>query len=150
MSETSEFLKRLGIFQGLSDEEVAMVAGLCTPVKHRSGDTIVAIGDPADSFYLIQHGAVQIVTRAETGSQDEAAGDAVRLSLGRGQPFGEMALVDGGPRSATVRASSDVALYVINCAQFLALCEQFPSLGYRVMRNVAADLSFKLRQRNLI
>jgi CRP-like cAMP-binding protein len=110
----------------------------------------VAIGDPADSFYLIQHGAVQIVTRAETGSQDEAAGDAVRLSLGRGQPFGEMALVDGGPRSATVRASSDVALYVINCAQFLALCEQFPSLGYRVMRNVAADLSFKLRQRNLI
>ena len=150
MSEASEFLKRLTIFQSLSDDELAMVAELCQPVKLRSGDMIVAIGDPADCFYLIQRGTVQIVTRDEPASQGEAAGDGVRLSLGRGQAFGEMALVDGGPRSATARASSDLALYVINCAKLIALCEQFPSLGYRVMRNVAADLSFKLRQRNLM
>jgi CRP/FNR family transcriptional regulator, cyclic AMP receptor protein len=150
VSETAEFLKRLGFFQGLSDEELVMVAALCTLAKYRSGDTIVAIGDPADSFYLIQRGSVQIITRAEADDQVGRAGDAVRLSLGRGQAFGEMALVDGGPRSATARASSDVAVYVIKCADLIALCEQFPSLGYRVMRNVAVDLSFKLRQRNLM
>jgi CRP-like cAMP-binding protein len=61
-----------------------------------------------------------------------------------------MSLVDRGPRSATVRALTDGALLqALRREAFLDLCEANPHLGYRVMRNMAADLSFKLRHRML-
>jgi CRP-like cAMP-binding protein len=72
------------------------------------------------------------------------------VTLGKGQSFGEMGLVDRGARSATVRAASDTDVYVINCDKFLELCHADTRLGFLVMRNIAADLSFKLRYRNLI
>jgi CRP-like cAMP-binding protein len=70
--------------------------------------------------------------------------------LGQGQIFGEMALVDRGARSATVHCVEDgTVLYVIPRQAFWALCDGNHHIGYVVMRNIAADLSFKLRHRNL-
>ena len=61
-----------------------------------------------------------------------------------------MSLIDMGPRSATVRCTSDGSqLYVIRRDDFVALCEEDSDIGYKVMRNLAAELSFKLRHRNL-
>jgi CRP-like cAMP-binding protein len=61
-----------------------------------------------------------------------------------------MALVDQGPRSATVRSISDnTVVLAIDRQGFVDLCERDNHLGYVVMRNMAADLSFKLRHRNL-
>ena len=111
-----------------------------------AGEVIVTIGEAAEVFFLVRQGTVEISTQRP----DNPADEGVCLTLGRGQMFGEMALVDRGARSATARALTDVSLYVIRCDQFLDLCEQCPRLGYLVMRNIAADLSFKLRQRNLI
>ena len=81
---------------------------------------------------------------------EDSMGGPLQVTLGQGQSFGEMGLVDRGPRSATVRADSDTDLYAINCEQFLELCELLPQLGFQVMLNIAADLSFKLRHRNLL
>ena len=61
-----------------------------------------------------------------------------------------MALVDGGPRSASLRAISDpTVVQVIHRSDFEQLCTKNTRLGYIVFRNLAADLSFKLRIRNL-
>jgi CRP-like cAMP-binding protein len=61
-----------------------------------------------------------------------------------------MALVDRGPRSATVRAiSKETIVQVISRDDFEELCEKNHHLGYVVMRNIAADLSFKLRHQHL-
>jgi CRP-like cAMP-binding protein len=61
-----------------------------------------------------------------------------------------MSLIDSGLRSATVRCTSDGSeLYVIRRDDFVELCEQDTDIGYIVMRNLAAELSFKLRHRNL-
>lgn len=146
MHESFPFLKQLDIFDGLDDADLARVAELCQSVAVPAGEVIVTIGEPAQVFYLVRQGTVEISTQRPNGS----AADGVCLTLGRGQMFGEMALVDRGARSATARALTDVLMYVIRCDQFLDLCEQWPRLGYHVMRNIAADLSFKLRQRNLI
>jgi len=144
--ESAAFLKQLDIFQGLDDADVARVADLCRAQIVPAGDVIVTIGEAAEMFYLVREGTVEISTQRP----NDPAADGVCLTLGRGQMFGEMALVDRGARSATARALTDVLMYVIPCDQFLDLCEQCPRLGYVVMRNIAADLSFKLRQRNLI
>lgn len=146
MSEAAIFLKQLDIFHDLDEADVARVAELCSAHTARSGDVIVAVGEAAEVFYLVRQGTVEISTQRP----NEPAGNGVCLTLGRGQMFGEMALVDCGARSATARALTDVALYAVRCDRFLDLCEQYPWLGYHVMRNIAADLSFKLRQRNLI
>ena len=74
----------------------------------------------------------------------------VVVNLGEGQIVGEMALIDLGPRSATVRAVTEpTTVQVIRREDFDRLCQENNHIGYIVMRNLAADLSFKLRHRNL-
>jgi CRP-like cAMP-binding protein len=150
MSDKKEFLKRLDMFNELSDEELSSVAALCTEARYKAGDVILNIKEPADNFFLIHSGTVQIITDPDALESKPELIDSLMVSLGKGQSFGEMGLVDQGARSATVRAGSDTEVYVINCHEFLTLCRANTHLGFLVMRNIAADLSFKLRYRNLI
>jgi CRP/FNR family cyclic AMP-dependent transcriptional regulator len=150
MSDKVEFLKQLDVFNELSEQELASVAALCKEASFKAGDLILAIKDPAESFFVIRQGNVQIITNTDVLESKPELIDAVMVSLGKGQTFGEMALVDRGARSATVRAGSDTDVYVIDCNEFLNLCYENTHLGFLVMRNIAADLSFKLRYRNLI
>jgi CRP-like cAMP-binding protein len=75
---------------------------------------------------------------------------AAILNLGPGQSVGEMSLVDTGVRSATCRAATDNTLVAsITRDAFERLVDSDPRLGYRIMRNIAADLSFRLRHRTM-
>lgn len=150
MSEAKEFLRTLDMFNGLSDEELSNVAALCSEASYKVGDIILNLNDPTENFYLIRSGTVQIITNPDILETKPELADAVMINLGEGQSFGEMGLVDRGARSATVRAGSDTEVYAINCNQFQELCYEDTHLGFLVMRNIAADLSFKLRYRNLI
>lgn len=148
MSQKKDFLARVDMFNGLSDEELSKVAALCSDAAYRAGETILSIKGVSDNVYLIAKGTVQIIHTPDT--EEAELEESVLVTLGEGQIFGEMGLVDRGARSATVRATSDAEVYVINCDKFLALCNQDAHLGFLVMRNIAADLSFKLRFRNLV
>jgi len=150
MSDKKEFLRKLDMFNGLSDAELSSVAALCGEASYRAGDIILHIKDPAENFFLIRSGTVQIITNPDVLEIKPELADSVMVNLGQGQSFGEMGLVDRGARSATVRAASDTEVYSINCYQFLELCHKDTHLGFVVMSNIAADLSFKLRYRNLI
>ncbi len=150
MSEAKEFLRTLDMFNELSDEELSSVAALCSEASYKVGDVILNLNDPTENFYLIRSGTVQIITNPDILETKPELADAVMVNLGEGQSFGEMGLVDRGARSATVRAGSDTEVYAINCNQFQELCYEDTHLGFLVMRNIAADLSFKLRYRNLI
>lgn len=145
-------LRRVEILSGLTDEQLAQVASICQVVTFRSQEDIVREGEPSNDLYVIHRGSVEIVlsTNRVTAESLSATGQQAIVSLGQGQVFGEMALIDQGPRSATVRCTTDGAqLYQIRRDAFARLCEQDTDIGYKVMRNIAADLSFKLRHRNL-
>ncbi len=144
--ETITFLKQVEMFNGLSDSSLEKIAALCHTQTFAPGEVIIARNDPPDAFYLIEDGTVEVFTAPES----ENAADAVIVSLGTGQSFGEMGLVDQGARSATVKAATPVTVKKIACDAFLKLCENDPYVGFKVMHNIAADLSFKLRYRNLI
>jgi CRP-like cAMP-binding protein len=141
-----EVLRKVELFEGLSSDDLEAVARTCRERRCRPGEVITTQGDPGDELFVVADGFVEVVL-------DDRPGEArprTMVSLGRGQIFGEMSLVDQGPRSATVRsAAGGAVLQVIDRDSFQQLCEQNSHLGYIVMRNMAADLSFKLRHQQL-
>ncbi len=148
MAKVNKFLKRVDLFSGLTEEMLVKVAALCRPASYAAGSKIIERDSPSEDFYLVEEGTVEIFTAPEEDEGNHA--EAMIITLGEGQSFGEMGLIDSGPRSATVKAATSAELLAINCQNFRDLCETDTTLGYRVMRNIAADLSFKLRHRNLI
>lgn len=140
-----DLLKQVSIFSGLSDEHLVHIANLCREETHGAEDVIVREKEPTTDLYIIQEGAAEV-----TLGTPAMPGPRPIIHLGKGQIFGEVALVDQGLRSATVHATADgTKLYAINRDEFIQLCDKDKHIGYIVMRNIAADLSFKLRHYNL-
>jgi CRP/FNR family cyclic AMP-dependent transcriptional regulator len=136
-----DILRGVELFEGLSDTDLEQVAALCQERQLSRGELLVKEGDLGEELFIITNGFVEVLL--ETPRR-------VVVNLGTGQLTGEMALVDGGPRSASLRAISDPTIVqVINKSDFETLCDNNTRLGYVVYRNIAADLSFKLRHRNL-
>lgn len=146
MDDLGATLRRAELFEGLSPKELDAIAGLCQARTFRAGEVVTTQGEPGDELFLIGQGFVEVtLTQPESGSAPRSV-----VHLGPGQIVGEMALVDRGPRSATVRALTDgTLLHALPRQAFLDLCQSDYRLGYVVMRNMAADLSFKLRHRML-
>lgn len=143
----SEMLSQVELFEGLGSDELDQIAAICEERTLGSGQVVAKQGDAGDELFVIWDGLVEVVH--EETPEDPAPRTVV--NLGQGQVFGEMALVDYGPRSATVRVISENAtLQAIPRDAFLKMCETHNHLGYVVMRNMAADLSFKLRHQHLI
>jgi CRP-like cAMP-binding protein len=138
-----ELLKMVELFNGLGDEQLHKLAAISKEETFQDGALIFSQGEAGESMYIVRQGQVEITVRNK---------DAVRsqIYLGDGQIFGEMALIDYGLRSATVHAvQSPTIVDQIRRDDFFALCESDKALGFTVMHNIAVDLSFKLRHRNL-
>jgi CRP/FNR family cyclic AMP-dependent transcriptional regulator len=139
-------LKKADILNGLSESQLEKVAELCREQTCNADDIIFKENDKSSELYLIQDGLVEI-----TLSVPEPGTEKSLVSLGKGQIFGEMALLDEGPRTASARCIADgTRLWVAKRADFISLCEKDTGIGFIVMKNIAADLSFKLRLVNLI
>jgi CRP/FNR family cyclic AMP-dependent transcriptional regulator len=138
-------LKKVDILNGLSKSQLEKLAKLCREHTCSADDIIFRENDTSSELYLIQDGLVEIsLSVPEPGTEKSI------ITLGKGQIFGEMALVDEGPRSASARCIADVTrLWVAKRVDFISLCEKDTSIGFLVMRNIAADLAFKLRLINL-
>jgi CRP/FNR family cyclic AMP-dependent transcriptional regulator len=144
-------LKRTDIFFDLSEAQLQMVAEVCHEVHFGVGEMIFHEQSASDELYVIARGEVEIVVDP---SVVEAAPSTPRIvtiaTMRAGQIFGEIALVDQGLRSAGARsAAAETRVLVIPRAKLLGLCDEDPLLGYRVMRNVAADLALKMRGADL-
>ncbi len=139
-----QLLKEVMLFAGLSDEELDDLVKLCQAKSLARGEILAEQGAPGNELFIVAEGFVEVSIASE---QDSAR---VVVNLGKGQIIGEMALIDRGPRSATVRAISDpTVVQVLSRDDFEALCEKNSRIGYKIMKDIAADLSFKLRHRNL-
>ncbi len=141
-----EVLGNVELFDGITPHELEAVSKICRERSYHAGDVLTTQGEPGGELYVICDGFVEVL-RSETASDPSPR--AV-VNLGQGQIVGEMALVDLGPRSATVRTISEkTVVQVIQRDDFERLCDENYHLGYIVMRNIAIDLSFKLRHQHL-
>ncbi|MFN8524755.1 MAG: cyclic nucleotide-binding domain-containing protein [Chloroflexota bacterium] len=105
-------LAALPIFQGTGPAELDRLARDMLITRHSAGDTIVRQGDPGDRFYVIADGRVEVLRGADLTATEQLA------ELGRGEFFGEMALLSRQPRNATVRAMSAVETYSFSAESF--------------------------------
>jgi CRP/FNR family cyclic AMP-dependent transcriptional regulator len=147
-SNVVEHLRRVEAFSGLSDEELIHVATICKGRRLAAGQTVFQEGEDGDEMMVILDGCVRvsITTRLPDGTM---APSTINM-LYKGQSFGEMVLLGGATRSATVSCMDPCTLIVIKERDFAALCDRNPRIGYRVMRNMASDLAYKLRSSNLL
>jgi CRP-like cAMP-binding protein len=103
-------------------------AGAST-VRLAPGDVVFKDGDAPDKMYVVVSGEVQI-----------QLGDAVIETVPQGGTFGEMALIDGSPRSATVTAKTDSEVAAIDKRTFMLLVDEMPYFALFVMRNMVDRL----------
>jgi CRP-like cAMP-binding protein len=133
-------MKRVELFRGLTDDQLMRLAGISQTETYPQGGTICEQGDIGDKMYVVAQGQVEIRVRDSHGSSYSA------VYLGEGQVVGEMALLDEGKRSATVVAvHDDTMMFAFPNKDFAQLCRSDTAIGYVMMRNLAQDLSFKLR-----
>lgn len=144
-----DILKQADIFYDFTQSQLELIASICTEKEYEYGDTIFAEHGASDELYIVIDGEVEIqvdpgLIKGKTGASQTIA------MVRRGQSFGEMALLDEGRRSASARSGSTGArLLGIPRDKLIALCEAYPKLGYRLMYNVAVDLSMKIRNADI-
>ena len=142
MQELLRTMKTIELFRGLNDTQLERITTISRRENFNEGDVILKQDAEGDTMYIIVNGQVEISVQAKGKSR-------LAIYLGEGQVFGEVALLDYGSRSATVTADEDgTVVYSVSRDGFDNLCMSDHLLGYLVMRNLALDLSFKLRHRN--
>ncbi len=118
-------LRPVSLFRGLSKEHLFEVARNATETSYPAGATVVRQGDPGDSLCVVTSGSLEVFRD-----------DRLVANLGPGDYFGEVSLIDGEPRSATVVAVDDVVVLSLSSADFDALLN-VPYVARAVMKNLA-------------
>ncbi|WP_290725461.1 Crp/Fnr family transcriptional regulator [Fibrobacter sp. UBA2449] len=132
-------LKGVELFSELSEEQIGMLANLVVSQKFNRDETVVLEGDDSvQALYLIASGSVQVYMTGVDGRE------TILSFLERGDFFGEMSLIDGEPRSASVRTVTDAQMLIIHRESFLQLIRQSPEIAMGLL----SELSKRLRKAN--
>ena len=141
-------LRKVEIFSGLDDNDLAQVATICQGKRFPEERTIFREGDEGDELFIIHDGSVRVMINTRT--PDRSPTTSTINMLYSGQCFGELVLLGGIARSATITTAEPTTFIVIRQSDFHMLCDTSPRIGYIVMRNLAQDLAYKLRSSNLL
>ncbi len=153
MTKTAtDILRQSRLFSTLNSETIERLISSSPPQKIANGKTLFSKGDPADAVYIVIKGEVAIEIISPQGQTVRVA------TLQQGAVFGELAVLDGGDRTADVRAAQDSKLLRIGCRAFQSLIEKSPAFSraiikdliekLRITNNQIEDISFKsLRSR---
>ena len=131
--EKTIYLKSSDVFGGIAAENLSRLAAIAVESSWPSGSVVFREGDAGDALYLVLSGSVRIVK-----------GAVEIATLGKGSCFGEMAVLDGAPRSADAAVSDEAVLLRIGSEEFYEALAEDP----RLMQNVVAVLTRRLRDAN--
>lgn len=132
MSTNADILRSVPLFQGMTNHSIDTIAGLADETTFSVGDELVREGEPGDSFLVLVDGAAEV----------RQGGRTLRI-LGPGEFLGEIALIDGGPRTATVVATDEIRALRVDRDGFSKLMNEFPVIRL----DLVTALTHRLRQR---
>ncbi len=134
MSAPIELLRRAPLLQSLSDAELRAIADLATRKRVRARETVFQQSEPGNELYVLLTGHLKVV------STDPEGRDAGLSVMGPGEVFGEVALLDGGARSATVVALDPCELLVIRREHWLRFLKSSPDTAIQLLAVLAGRL----------
>jgi CRP/FNR family cyclic AMP-dependent transcriptional regulator len=122
-------LKQVTLFASLEDKEAKKLASMFKERTFAAGEDMAEEGKHGIGFFVIESGTAKVTVH-----------DEERRELGPGSYFGEIALIDDGPRTATVTAASDVMAHVLIAWDFRPLVKEDPELAWSLLEGVAQML----------
>ena len=140
-TDLPEKLAAMTLFSEFTREEISIIADLAELAPYKKGDLIVAQDTPGDIMFVIIGGTVKVLHQADDRRLQLAA-------LGAGDFFGELALVDQGPRSADVEAATDCVLMKIPQGSIRALAGVCPNAAFKFLIAVGRVLVKRMRAGN--
>lgn len=137
------------IADGLTRDQLVRLAAIGQMRAYDSGELICDEHERSDELYIVGGGAVEVWLDPASIGDDTSAPRKI-ASLQAGQTCGELALLDGGVRSARLRAGPHGArTMAFTRDELLSLCETDTAIGYRLMRNLAGALALRLRLQDM-
>lgn len=130
MDDRIKALSTVRLFSGCSKKELQSVARLCTPFPVQEGFVLTTEGTPGRECFVIADGKARVTIGGRKVGE-----------VGPGECVGEMALLDGGRRTATVTAESPMSTYILSVSEFRSLLEVSPT----ILRHIATSLAQRLR-----
>ena len=138
MPTDATLLEAAPLFQTLTDDDRRDLAAAMHSLNHRAGEIVFRFGDPGDALYLVTAGAVELYTR-------DYMGQKMVLKVARaGDIFGELSLLDGGPRTATAEMSEDGALLSLGRDDLMRFLRRHPDAAFGLL----TELGHRLRTTN--
>jgi CRP/FNR family cyclic AMP-dependent transcriptional regulator len=122
-------LQSVPLFSGCSKRELQTIARAVKDISHPAGTVVAREGEPGIGLFLIDDGAAEVTI-----------GGKKKATLGPGDFFGEIALLDGGPRTATVTATTDVKLLGLTEWVFRGLMQEHPTIAIKTLEAMAGRL----------
>jgi phosphoenolpyruvate synthase/pyruvate phosphate dikinase len=129
VGDPAAILRLVPLFAELDRKEIAQIARLLKERRFAEGETVVMEGSGGAAFFLIESGAATVSIRGEE-----------QTTLQRGDYFGEIALIDEGPRAATVTASTELVCYGLTFWEFRPLVEENGTIGWKLLQSMATKL----------
>jgi CRP/FNR family cyclic AMP-dependent transcriptional regulator len=129
MTVTDSILRGVPLFTGMTDRALEAIGDLVSERDFDADTDLVRQGDPGDSFLILRDGTASVLVD-----------DRSVHELGPGDFLGEISLIDGGPRTATVRATTPIHALVIGREDFATLLERHPSVRLELMMALTARI----------
>jgi len=126
IKQLTTVLEAIPLFEGLSHKQLRKVADLADVARFMAGATLVKQGVVGDSFYVVLTGQAKVIANKRTLNR-----------LLPGDHFGEISLLDGGPRSASVVAETEMTLVIITQKDFLAMLNKDPEITVCLLEGMA-------------
>ncbi|HLZ24699.1 MAG TPA: cyclic nucleotide-binding domain-containing protein [Ktedonobacterales bacterium] len=133
-------LARVPLFAGLNRSELSRMAGVCRWLEYQPATPLVWQGTPGAAFFIIESGKVRILQQRQDGDVRELA------VLGPGDTFGEMALLDEMPRSATALAIELTSALALPVWEFRAILKEEPDITLKLLAVLSARLRSHAQQ----
>lgn len=124
-----EALQNVSLFSACTNKELAQIASLVDELEVPEGTVLTKEGGPGREFFAVVDGKATVTLRKKKLAQ-----------FGPGDFFGEMSLLDQGPRSATVTAATAMKLYVLDARRFSTLLDKHPAVARKILRGLAQRL----------
>lgn len=133
------FLQRVALFNGISRREFGTLFQALVPRQYHVGEVLCREGDVGRALFIMESGEVEVSRKGPDGENRKIA------TLKAGDYFGEMALIDEQPRTASVTATEEVRVYLLYKTELEKLLKEAPHIGAAIMAHLAALLAVRLR-----